>query len=882
MLWSVISLITLHRVSGNQFIEKITMTNQRLKLSLAVLAIVQLWATGAHATDLSIPDTYTNNNPYAEPVTITDSGITSTNSSNSAIENDGRTTTIENSGSITGIYSAIDNQVTITKLINNGSIASHNYGIYNVGTIKTLTNSGSIAGNYGIDNGSTITTLTNNGSIAGNLFGINNYFGRSTITTLTNNGSITGTNSTGINNAGTITSLTNNGSVTGYNGITNRGTITKMINDGSIASTNFYGINNSGAITTLTNNGIITGSDSGDSAIYNIGTIATLTNNGSIAPTNSTGIDNVGTINTLTNNGSITSTDSYGIANGLAITTLTNNGSITGVDSGAYNGGTIGTLTNDGSITGQYSGIFNISTINTLTNNGHIVGHDMGIGNVDTINTLTNNGSIAGVLIGILNDNNGNVIGTITSLTNNGSITGGIEGIYTDNGSPITTLTNNGSITGGTVGIYNNSTITTLNNAQGGDGLMPATTALTYSGNLPTNYNITINSPTHYGQVDLTNVGGTTNFGIYAGSNVTNRFYGDVLSNAIGYVDNTQINGHLTGAYDNMTWTLVLDVNNYDLTFSGVSLAQTQSSLAQSALALRGVYDLQNVLMNNNLNNDCTLFDEHGICTSVTGTQHYLSGGVNSDTTSGTLIVAYRANDNVRVGAYIDQNLNTSNATGVQLNNGAPAFGAFAVWNANADGLGTQVKVAAGYADKDLTVTRQAVQTSEAGTGTTSLNSYGASAIVSYAMAMPGDILFSPYAGLRYTKVSADGYTEATSVNVTAPLNYGALTQNATTAIVGTKWTRHIADNAVAYASIGLEQDLNNNGGTYTATSASIVGLAPIVFNPNINRTRPTASIGSYLNLCDRQRIAANLVWSEQAFTANNATSLMVAYMAGF
>ena len=328
--------------------------------------------------------------------------------------------------------------------------------------------------------------------------------------------------------------------------------------------------------------------------------------------------------------------------------------------------------------------------------------------------------------------------------------------------------------------------------------------------------------------------------------------------------------------------TCVGSSNFWNLTFAGVSLAQTQASLAQSAQALRGVYDLQNVAINNNLNNDCTLFDVHGICTSVTGTQNYLSGGVNNDTTSGKLTVAYRVNDNVRIGAYLDQNLITSNVTGVHLNNGSPAFGAFAVWNANADGLGTQIRVAAGYADKDLTVTRSAVQTSEAGTGTTSLNSYGASAIASYAMAMPGDFIFSPYAGIRYTKVSADGYTEGTSSSVTDPLTYSALTQNATTALVGTKWTRRIAENAVAYASIGLEQDLNNNGGTYTATSANIVGLTPIAFNPNINHSRPTASIGSYVNLGDRQRVAANLVWSEEAFTTANATSLMITYMAGF
>jgi len=710
------------------------MTDQKLKLSVALLAFTQLWADGIWATDLSIPDTYTLTNPYTGPLTVTDSGVTSGNLDDAAIENDGTTTTIENSGYV--------------------SSNNSDFGIVNEGTINTLTNNGTITGNgEGIfnDGNGTINTLTNNGTITGYGNGDGYSYGY------------------GIVNDGTINTLTNNGTITGY------------------GNGNGYGIlnNGNGTINTLTNNGTITG-------------------NGNYF---GEGIANYSTINTLTNNGTITGNGNYfgeGIANYSTINTLTNNGTITG--NGNYFG----------------DGIANYSTINTLTNNG----------------TITGNGNGYSYGYGILNDGNG--------------------------------------------------TITYLNNAQGGNGATPATTALTYSGNLPTNYNIMIDSATHYGQLSTDGItNSSTTFGIYAGSNVTNRLYSAVLSGVAGsYPDNTSSYiSSTTGTYDNMHWTLALEFNSdgvWDLAFTGVSLMQTQASLAQSAQALRGVYDLQNLSINNNLNNDCNLFDVHGICTSVTGTQNYLSGGVNNDTTSGTLTFAYRVNDHVRIGAYLDQNLNTSNVTGVHLNNGSPAFGAFAVWNANADGLGTQLRVSAGYADKDLTVTRSAVQTSEAGSGTTSLNSYGASAIASYAMAMPGDFIFSPYAGIRYTRVSADGYTEQANVNVTDPLTYSALTQNATTALVGTKWTRHIADNAVAYASIGLEQDLSNNGGTYSASSANIAGITPITFNPNINHTRPTASIGSYYNLGNTQRIAANLVWSEEAFTTANATSLMMTYTAGF
>ena len=572
---------------------------------------------------------------------------------------------------------------------------------------------------------------------------------------------------------------------------------------------------------------------------------------------------------------------------------ISNTGIITISSDGIYSTGNESVITNSGSINAT-RGVISRGDYSTINNMGIISASFEGIRITGNYNNLINSGvdivtsgfaglELNGSYANINNTATGVISGTYgifvnsgnNAITNNGTITGYGYGIRSTAYSNI--ITNNGSISSiNSYGIYFDgpSNTNTLNNAQGGNSQTIVTTALTLSGTLPAHYNIIIDNAEHYGQLLVRSASGSMTFGIYAGSNVNGRFYGNVLSNVIGYVNITH------GVYDNMTWTLVPDGNNYDLTFAGVSLTQTQASIAQSAQALRGVYDLQNVSINNNLNNDCTLFDVHDICTSVTGAQNYLSGGVNNDTTSGTLNVAYRINENVRIGAYLDQNLNTTNVTGVHLNNGSPAFGAFAVWNTNSDGLGTQLRVSAGYADKDMTVTRQVMGTSEAGSGTTSLKSYGASIVGSYAMAMPGNFVFSPYAGLRYTKVTANGYTEASSDYVTAPLTYSALTQNAATAIVGARWTKPIQEHAVAYASLGLEQDLNNNGGTYTASGVD--GLSSIAFNANINRTRPTASIGSYYNLGDRQRIAANLVWSEEAFTTNNATSLMVTYTAGF
>jgi autotransporter-associated beta strand protein len=229
------------------------------------------------------------------------------------------------------------------------------------------------------------------------------------------------------------------------------------------------------------------------------------------------------------------------------------------------------TVTDSGKISGDFAGIENenFGTITTLTNSGKISGNFAGIVNFGTITTLTNSNTISGDFAGIVN------FGTITTLTNSNTISGDFLGIY--NPGTITTLTNNGTISARSgPALQNFGVIGTLNNAQGSSG-----SALTYRGNLPTNYNIIIKSPTDYGQLSATSASGSMAFGIYAGgvdgvaaSILTATTYTSVLQGLTSPSSITGTSGSYAGGY---SYTLVQQgtSGDWDLVVTGGSTDMT-------------------------------------------------------------------------------------------------------------------------------------------------------------------------------------------------------------------------------------------------------------------------------------------------------------------
>ena len=587
------------------------------------------------------------------------------------------------------------------------------------------------------------------------------------------------------------------------------------------------------------------------------------------------------------NDGSITAGSGHAVINnqpgGGTISSITNNGSMT-------NSGDAATTSILYSVLTSYTNNGSITQTSANNNNGAVQVMGPGYGGIGAITTLTNSSS------GVITSNDGSALaniagGSIGTLVNQGVLSSSGTGTwggswlgstiynntYSGATSTIGAIVNTGSIyttVSGGFGIVNYGNIGTLSNSQGAGNLNGA---LTYTGSLPTNYNIIIRSPINYGQLSVASGTGATTFGIYSGSTLAKSTYSSVLSG----ITSSNLTGAKSGNYNGFTWVLSNSSGTiWDLIVTGASTADTQQSLVNTASALQGTYTLQNSVLANSFSYDCTVFGANNVCVSAGGRNTAVSAANGLNNTSALLIAAYRPHPNYRIGAYADQNLSVSNPGGtVNLGNNTPLIGLFGAWNERLDGTGTEIKVSAAYGQKNTTVTRQVVGTSEAGTGSSQLNSQGAQVTAKYGFGIMDNVTVSPYVGVRYTQNNMGGYTEATSSSVTAPLTYSALNTNATTALAGIGASYRVMPTVTTFASAGVETDTNTSNGTYSATG--ITGLTPINFNANPVKTRPTATLGAYYDIAKNQRLGVTGIYRQEAYQAVSTTTVMATYTVG-
>ena len=829
--------------------------------------------------------------------------LTGGGGTNSVQVNPGSTVdSISNSGAITGSAGIFNNRGTITTITNT-----------NTGTITG-------SGGYGIFNAhyGTITTLINTGTITGLSGGITNP---GTIATLNNS---QGASSSALTYTGALP--------TNYNIIVNGPTSFGQLSASSISGSLTFGIDASSTLTNNTYTTVLSGLSSSYitnySSIYNTWTsfnssykwelvsgINPTTWNLVVAPlatnilSGSTNLlSNVGsTLNPILDGG-VLKMDVAG-QNSTAFSITANNGTI---NQNSAAGNLSGNITNSaGSVNGKLTITNPGSTTGSVTLSGtntYSGGTEVDAGANLSISSASNIGSGALALVGS--------VSTPATLTTTADMT--MANAISVTGDPIisvapsTTFTVSTPITGtGDIEVAGGGTLAlTAINTYTGPSIIDAgsTLVLSGSGSIATSSGVTNNgafnitgkttnvsvatytqsatgtlamnlAPTNTQQLNVVGaavLAGGLSLSASSGAYTAGKYTLLTANGVTGTFGTLNTN---IASYTRLGYTLGYDANDVYLYFTP-NVSDTQQSLVNTATVLQNTFALQNSVLANSFSYDCSVFGENNVCVSAGGRNTAVSAAHGLNNTSALLIAAYRVMPTVRIGAYADQNLSVNNAgSTVNLGNNTPLIGLFGAWNERLDGTGTEVKVSAAYGQKNTTVTRSVVGTSEPGSGSSQLNSQGAQVTVKYGFGLAENVVVSPYVGVRYSQNNMGGYTEGASSTVTAPLTYSALNTNATTALAGVGASYRLIPKATVFASAGVETDTNTANGTYIATG--VTGLTPINFNANPVKTRPTATLGAYYDIVKNQRLGITGIYRQEAYQAVSTTTVMATYTVG-
>lgn len=311
----------------------------------------------------------------------------------------------------------------------------------------------------------------------------------------------------------------------------------------------------------------------------------------------------------------------------------------------------------------------------------------------------------------------------------------------------------------------------------------------------------------------------------------------------------------------------------------GPSAADTLASMQRNVQGLRNIFSLQASYVNPGLSYDCSLFDKNGVCVAFSGRNSVTSDG-GPEATSGVLTAAFKVTPNIRVGGFVEQYVSDYSIGGVKVNANNPDFGVFGVWSQTGTDEGLRLRAAYRYGKRDVNITRDAIDSAEAGSGNSKLLTEGAQVTASYGYGLSNTMLASPYVGLRYTNIGRDGYTESASDTVTTPLHFDRLRQESTSLVAGVSLSALVAPSVKVNGSVGVETDIGRNVGKYSASG--VADLAAIEFNDDTRRTRMLASVGVTYKIDRTQQIGAQAFYREEAYGSTATTTGMITYAAGF
>ena len=724
------------------------------------------------------------------------------------------------------------------------------------GATLTLSGSGSISASSGVCNAGTLNISgTTAGTSVVDLTCTGNTVLGSKILTLTGPANTTyggvASGTGGISFSGGVKTLEGINTYTGATTVASGATL--KLTTGSIAASS--GLNNSGTFD-------ISGTTGGASLVNMTGSGNTILGARTLTLTNGSGAYS----------GAITGTGGLKLVSGTKTLSGTNTYSgTTEVDAGANltitSGSAIGAGILDLVGTSLTTATFSTTANMTLSNNIHVTGDPTF--NIAPGTTTTQTGVISGAGDVVVTGGGTFVMAGINTYTLDTTINSGSTLALSGVGS----IAYSGTGVGAT-GLFNNGAF----NVSAGANTIALGKNFTQSatGSLVMNWYQTINAA---GTMNLTGTLSLLNAGniSYAAGRYT-------LLSSLGRTGtfSTFDTSALSSAY-----LYTLAYNNYDvyldMVMNGPSQQDTQQSLVETASVLKNIFTLQHAILSNSFAYDCSLFEKNNVCASLGGRNTSVARGNNSNDNSGSFVGAYRPDPHYRLGIYAEQSL-SANKSGAVVDldpaSGLPLIGLFGVWNERLDGTGTEVKLAGSYGQKKATVNRPISGGSEPGAGSSQFISQGAQLTVKQGFGLGADIVVAPYAGVRFSQYKMNGYQEAASTSVTAPLTFNALSINATTSLVGLFASYQAAPKVVLFAQGDIEADLNAAKGSYSASG--VTGLTPMAFNANPVRTRTSGTVGAsyYLQSKERLNIAAN--YREEPFQGKGSASVRASYDMGF
>ena len=624
---------------------------------------------------------------------------------------------------------------------------------------------------------------------------------------------------------------------------------------GGISTSAHASCSNAGIIsnsTTVTNVGCINTSGSGADGIDSSGNNAAITNSGTITTNgaNAFGIWSTGANATITNSGSIninipnslSASSRAAIGSGGLSATITNSGTIRTFEAdsdGIQSSGANAVVTNSGTITTIGAGAF-------------------GIWSTGANATITNSGSITAARHGIL------VEGSGARLSNLGTLTAGAGAFG--------------------IRVSGGGTVTSLTNAQGGNS------PLTYSGALPTSYNVVVRSASEFGRLAVTSPSGATTFGVDNSSTLPDRLRTTVrFTNVLAGLTADNITNEGTrftlGRYH---WTLTAGTgaDNWDLLawMFSPNPVNTGLALQSNANAVQNVLAQRAVTTTFALEYDCSVFDLHGFCVSVDLRNTQMgSNYAHSGETAGLLTAAYRVTPKFRIGGFIDQNLVSRSPVGVDPKSTQPMLGAFAVYQESANFSGFTLRAALVYQEGDLSITRPQSADTEAGTGRTRTSAFAFGGEIAYGFPLDGTWVAQPYAGLRRSDSQRRGYTETTSDSVEYPITYNRFGQQVTSATAGLRLRGSITSQFSLTFGAGVEQDLDNKVDRYSGTS-TIPDLQSFSVNVSQqrNKRRAVGSAGMRYMVAANKALAFDASIRQLPYGNDPSITFMLRYSIGF